>query len=284
MANLLICYPDRAGDATLSEGSWQASLPLDNLKSLPLGRVARSTNVSASSTKIKIALSTSRAISVLVLCAHNLSINAQYKLTASANSSLSPTVYDSGWLDVWPRIWTTEQLEWEDDRWWDGTISAEERESYVSNLVHAFASTLAQYWRLELSDTGNADGYVQAGRLFLATGWQPTVNYDYGNSFGWETTVQAEQSLGGQQYFSRQAHQRVFRLGLSWLISDEAHGRVWEIQRALGVDGELFVVPDMDDVVNLTRRAFLARLRALDPIVYPQYLYYQAAFEFIEVL
>jgi len=284
MANLLICYPDRAAEATLSGGSWEATLPLDNLKSLPLGLVARSTSAATSSTQLDVALDTSRAISALVLCAHNLSVSAQYKVTASSDSSMSPELYTSGWLDVWPQIWSTEQLEWEDDRWWDGTISAEEREAYVSNLIHAFQSTLARYWRLELSDTGNSDGYVQAGRLFVATGWQPTVNYDYGNAFGWETTVQTEMSLGGQQYFERRAHQRVFQLGLSWLTTDEAHARVWEIQRELGVDGEIFIVPDLDDTMHTIRRAFLARLRTLNPIEHPRFLYYQTALEFIEVL
>ena len=50
------------------------------------------------------------------------------------------------------------------------------------------------------------------------------------------------------------------------------------------MDQELFVVPDLDDAIHTIRRAFLARLRTLNPIEHPQYLYYQTALEFIEVL
>lgn len=284
MANLLICYPDRSKTATLSGGSWQATLPLDNLKTLPLATVARSTDATLASTQMIITLDTSRAISILVLCGHNLSINAQYRVTAAGDSGFTDVLYQSDWTMVWPVIWVTDVLEWEDDRWWDGTISAEERESYVANLIHSVPLTLARYWKLELDDQTNSAGYVQAGRMFISTGWQPQVNFDYGAAFGYEPTVQSEMSLGGQQYFNRQAHQRVFRLALSWLDRDEAHTRIWEIQRALGLDQELFIIPDLDDALHTLRRAFLARLRTLNLIEQPSYLYYQNALEFLEVL
>ncbi len=284
MANLLICYPDRSKTATLSGGSWQATLPLDNLKTLPLATVARSTNATLASTQMVITLDTSRAISILVLCGHNLSVNAQYRVTAASDSEFADVLYQSDWTVVWPILWSTDHLEWEDDRWWDGTVSAEERETYVANLIHPTPLTLARYWKLELDDQTNSAGYVQAGRMFISTGWQPQVNFDYGAAFGYESTVQSDMSLGGQQYFNRQAHQRVFRLALSWLDWDEAHTRIWEIQRALGLDQELFVIPDLDDALHTMRRAFLARQRTLNLIEQPSYLYYQNALEFLEVL
>jgi hypothetical protein len=259
-------------------------LPLTNLQALPLATVARSSNATLASTQMTITLDTSRAISVIVLCGHNLSVNAKYRVTAASDSGFSGVLYQSEWTAVWPILWSTETLEWEDDRWWDGTISAEERESYVANLIHLLPLTLARYWKLELDDTGNSAGFVQAGRLFIATGWQPHVNFNYGAGFGYESTVQSAMSLGGQEYFTRQAHQRVFRCALSWLDRDEAHTRIWEIQRSLGMDQELFIVPDSDDTLHTMRRAFLARLRTLNLIEQPNFLYYQNALEFLEVL
>lgn len=284
MANILFCYPDRANDAILSGGAWQPTLSLENLQTLPLAVVSRSVDCGLASTQFTVALNTSRMISVAVLCAHNLSISAKYRITAASDEGFTDIRYASGWQAVWPRIWSTDDLEWEDDRWWDGTINSEEREDYVSNLIHALPATLARYWKLEIDDQTNSAGYVQAGRLFIASGWQPRVNYDYGDAFGYETTVQSDMTLGGQQYFFRQAHQRVFRLALSWLDRDEAHTRIWEMQRALGIDQELFVIPDIDDTTHRIRRAFLARMRTLNPIEHPQFAYYHSALEFIEVL
>ena len=285
MGRLTLCHPDRCAGATLSGGSWLSTLPLNNLKTLPLGTVARSTNAAEASTEIRLDLGLSRAIGVLVLCAHTLSSVAQYRVQGSTVSDFTTAVHDSGWLDVWPALWTTEAMDWEDDRWWDGRITEEERAGYTANLIHLLpAEAYARYWRLLLRDTTNPAGYVQAGRLIIAQAWQPSVNHDWGAKLGYETDTQSETALGGARYFDVRPPRRHFTCQLSWLNDDEAYGRILEMMRALGISGELFVLTEPDDAVNILRRNFLATLRQLNAIEAPYLNAHSVALEFLEVL
>ena len=285
MGRLTLCYPDRCASATLSSGSWQTHLRLNNLKSAPLGIVARSTNATTGSTEVRADLTISRPVGVLVLCAHNLSSVAQYRVQGSNVSDFSVAEYESGMVDVWPSFWSTEALDWEDDRWWDGKITEEERAGYTANLVHLLdTETYARYWRLMMFDTTNPDGYVQAGRLIIAQAWQPAVNHDWGAKLGYETDTQSESALDGSRYFDVRPRRRFFSCQLSWLDSDEAYGRILEMMRALGTHQELFVLTDHDDVLNRMRRSFLATFRQLNAIEAPYLNAHSVALEFTEVL
>lgn len=280
MANLIIAYPDRVTDSTFAGGDWEASLPLSNLKSLPLGLVARSTDADKDHTKFTFDVPAYCSLRVLALCAHNLSFDAQYRIRADFYREMLDPIYDSGWLDVWHEDWKEETFV--DEGY---NLLPDERATYPSTLVHVLSSpVLRQFWEISFDDEDNEDGYVQIGRLYAAPGWELGVNYDMGSSFVWETATQVEMTLGGQQYFDRQAHQRVFRCGLSWLSELEADARLWELQRAMGIDQELVVVPEPGDPKRMVRRAFLARMRSLNPVEHPLALYYQTALEFIEVL
>lgn len=265
MGTLTLGFPDYANTAEYSGGDWEATLPLDNLTALPLGVVARSSSAAKADTKMDVALQDPISIGLMALCAHNLSTSATYRLTGSANAGMSPTLYDSGWLSA----------------------EVESQQDYAStnHLFHVLTSPVeAQYWRVELDDTSNTAGYIQAGRLILAPAWSPAITYDYGSEFGYESDVESETSLGGQRYFTRVAHRRVLRVGFSWLTSTEHYDGVLELQRIQGLDREFFVVPDPDDSTYRTRRSFLARLSALDLVSHPMFLYYRTALQFVEVL
>lgn len=284
MTNLMLGYPNRADEAALSGGSWQATLPLTNLQNRLQAIVARSTDATESSTQFTIDLGQPRTIDLLVLCGHNLSLEATLRVVASEVSSFSPLVYDSGFTVVWPALFSSESLEWEDDNWWSGQLTTEVRESYPSNAIRRFTQISARYWKVLIADTGNADGYVQIGRLMISAVWSPVVNYDYGASLGFETDTAVEKSLGGQEYFDRRTGRRVFRCQLSWLSEQEAYERAWEIQRTLGTDGEVFINIDPDNTLHESRLAYLGRLRQLTAIEHPYYSYHRMAVEVAELL
>lgn len=284
MANLILSYPNRADAATLTGGSWQATLPVTNLQNRLQAVVARSSDATTTNTQFKIDLGKSRVIDVLALCGHNFSLEAQVKITASDVSDYSVLTHDSDWFVVWPALFSTLALEWEDDNWWSGQIDEETRASYPANVIYRPVQVAARYWKVEIDDTANTDGYVQIGRLFLGSAWQPLVNYDYGWSLGFESDTTVEKALGGQEYFDRRTGRRVFRCQLSWLSEQEAYERAWEIQRQLGHDGEVFVMADPDNNLYENRLAFLARLRQLTPIENPYYAYHKQSFEIAELL
>ena len=288
MANLIIGYPNRIDSATLSGGSWEASLPLNNLKDRRLAKVARSVDALAASTKFDIDLTTDRAIKLICLVKNNLSLDATYRIYGSTVSNFATTVYDSGSSEVWQAIYNTTDLEWEDDNYWDGKPTAEYLADLSTtstlNLIHILNQPIAaRYWRVEITDTTNADGYVEIGRVFIASQWQVTNNILYGASLGYETNTQVETSLDDTEYFDIRRAYRNFQFELESYDYNEGHAKLLDMSRKVGINEEVFVVPDPDDTVNMTRRAFLGRLKTLNPITYPYFNTNRAAYEIKEI-
>lgn len=285
MDNIALGYPNRTDEATLSGGSWLASLPLANLKNRIMAKVARTIDTLLASTKFDIDLGQSRFIGALALVVHNLSVSGKVRLRGSSVADFSTTVYDSGWVNVWPSgMIPQDMLEWEDDNFWLGTLSAEARAGYQSPYIHLFARVSARYWRVEIDDTGNSVGYIHIGRLFIADVWTPATNMSYGLSLGYEDHSQIEESLGGTEYFDTRKKSRITKLSLDWMNSDEAYSRLLEMQRMLGTSGELLIVPDPADSVNQVRRSYLGRLQRLGPLEHPQYNTYRTTLEVKELI
>jgi hypothetical protein len=283
---MLLGYPNRADGCTLSSGSWEATLPLNNLKNRTLGKVARTTNDSLSSTKFDIDMTSAKLVNVLALVNHNLSLDAQFRIRGSTASDFSVNSYDSGWLEVWPSVYPVESLDWLDPRFWDGKYSEEEISGYTTALIHVLPSTkVLRYWRVEFDDTANAAGYVQVGRLFIGPTWEPEENAATGAaSIGWETKTDIQEALGGSEFFQRRAPFRVSRFTLDILSESEAFSNVFEIQRQAGVDQEVLWIHNSDDDIHQLRRRFLGRLRQLSAIEYPYGNLNKTAFEVKELL
>lgn len=284
MSNCMIGFPNHADSTTLSAGLWLAALPLNNLKSHIIGKVARSSTAALADTKFDIDLGSEKKIRISALVNHNFSLDAKYRLRASTVSNFATTVYDSGWFDVWPAVYPSASLDWEDANWWSGKYTDEQRAGYTATLVEAeSANVLARYWRWEIDDTTNAAGYVQIGRLFIGPAWQPTYNMNYGASAAWETKTEVQEALGGAEYFQRRTPYRVQNIVLDMTL-DEGLANAFEIQRRAGIDAEVLWIFDPDDTVHALRRRYLARLRKLSALEYPYFDRNKTAFELKELL
>ena len=287
MANISLGYPNRCDEATLSGGSWQATLPLANLQDRVIAHLARSADATLANTKFDIQLAQSRSIGALALVGHNLSVSAKVRLTGAdsqANLTASPG-YSSGWVDVWPSgVIPQSLLEWEDDNFWLGTLTAEQRASYNTPFVHVFTASNQLWWRVEVDDTSNSAGYIQIGRLFMSNLWTPGTNMSYGAAQCVDDRTVAEESQGGAEFFDSNAKYRRITLSLDWLTADEAYAGMLDLQRMLGISGELLVVPDSADSTNGFRRNMVGRLVKINPIDEHAYAAYRLNLEIKELL
>lgn len=268
LSNICFAYPNRVDEAVLSSSvAWQATLPLANLQDRVLSRVARSTGVGIAP-DIALDLQRARRIGAVALARHNLSVGARVRVRGDDAVDMTTPIYDSGWVDVWPAgMIPLELLEWEEDNFWLGTVSEETRAGYRAPFVHLFDAVYARYWRIDIRDPLNADGWVQIGRLVIADTWVPEVNFTRsGASLGFDDRSLVMETLGGTEYFDERAKFRTQRLALDWLSEAEALNAQLDMQRLLGVTRELLVVPNPADRVNLPRTAFLARVQRLSPI------------------
>lgn len=193
--------------------------------------------------------------------------------------------YDSGVLPVWPALYTTLELEWEDDNWWSGSIATEDRAGYTWTLIHIFNQNLyMKQYKIDLFDSANTDGYVEIGRLFMSPAYQPTKNIGYGESIGYEPNTKILASPSGIEYFDAQNNFRVARFSLNFIDTDEAMSNVFEMQRKQGDSEEILYIFDPDDVNHKLRRSFLGRMRGMSPIEQPYLSLHQSGFEIKELL
>lgn len=270
MANLLLGFPNRVDQATLSGGSWAAGLPLANLQTRLLSRVARSNNLATASTTIVIDFGQPQRLRILALIAHNISLQGKVRFEASTVADFSSHAYDLT-TDVWGGLltatWDLNALEWENNNFWLGTYSSEDIEGFTSISTHIMdASVAARYWRITIMDPLNTDGFVQLGRLFLGPAIQPRLNYSWGASLGYETLTEIKTAIGGAEFFDVREPTRVFRFSLEFMQDEEAFGKMLELTRRAGVHGEIFVVPDPADVFQGLRRNFMGRNRQISAL------------------
>src|SRR3990167_6536529 len=260
-ANAIIGYGNRTDASTLSGGSSVPTLPLTNLQDRNIGIVWRTTDAALASTQFDVDISVDKLIRVISLVGNNLSLSSLYRIRGATDAAFTDVQSNSGWLDVWPTVYNTLQLEWESLQWWDGRYLAEDIEGYTWSLIHILgATTSLRYWRLEIDDTTNSSGYVQAGRLFMGPAWQPDINITLGFGLGWETDTEVQKALSGAEYFNRLTPFRVVRFSTEMMDTDEAMGNAFDIQRRVGVDGEVVFVLDPDDTLHVHRRQFFGRL------------------------
>lgn len=280
----MLGFPNRIDASTISGGSWLAALPLANLKTRTFGEVARSTNLLLASTKFDIDLGSQRNIRALDFRNHNLSLQALYRIRGSDDPTFATSAVDSGWQSVWPTVYPFGSLDWEEDNWFTGTYTEEQRAGYMPSFTHILdANTLSRYWRVEFDDQANSAGYVQLGRVFIGPVWQPTRNMSFGNSLAVETDTAVQAAYSGSEFFDVKTPFRVVRFSLDWMDEDEALGTGFELLRRAGIDQEVLWIHDPSDTVHAIRRRFLGRFRQLSPIENPYVNVGKLAFEIKEL-
>ncbi len=269
MANCLFAYPDRALAATLTGGSWSATLTLANLKDRLVTKVARSTNALATSTTFDANLGAARDLRLLALLGSNLSQAATVRWRLYSDSGYTQLVHDTGALPVsWSALEAEALSDWRPDLW------------------HVLPSTKnGRYLRVSIVDTANPAGYIEIGRALAMPAWSPAVNLAWGNPIHYDHSATViERSLGGPRYAGRRRPLRLQRIELPHLTSGEAHQAILEMQRTLGRDGELFFVHDPAATDFYQRqRSFLATMDEPNPLDNPYIANYSSSLALLEV-
>lgn len=271
MANTLLAFDNQADTAVLSGGSWVPSLPLTNLQNEVQGRVARSTDASESSTWFDVDMQRLRMVRAIAIPAHNLSLQSAFRIRGGSDPDFTTNAFDSGETDVWPTIYPFGTVPFGADNWWGGKPTERDRRGLNPTLVYLLPqSTNVRLIRVEFFDEGNADGYVQAGRLFIADGWQPSINVTVGNlGHSWEDPSLITPAISGTEYKDRRAKRRVARFAFEFLTEAEAM-QAFDIMRVCGTTEEVLYIHDPDDTTHSLRRRWLGRLRQLSAVDYPR--------------
>lgn len=284
MSNTIIGYQNRIDAATFAAyGSWSTSLPLTNIKTRQLSKKARSTNAANSSTKLRFSTDIDRIVSTLGIIAHNLSVDSTWRYRVYSDSGYATLVYDSGTLNVWPSS-PYGTYEWEDEHFWDLLPTEEEISYYTKNIIYVVPEIVAaKYYQIEFFDSANTDGYIELGRIFVGQTYQPVLNMNLGASIGYESPTIVDTAMSGAEFFDRRESFRVAQFTLDHLTYAESILNN-DIMKISGTDLEVLYIWDSADALNLQRRSFLGRLKALSPISQPYNTRYQTTYEIKELL
>lgn len=287
MANCLFAFNNRADTSAYSGGYWLANLPLTNLANPIQGVPARSVDLALTSTKFLVDIGADKIARLAALVDHNLSLTAEVRIRASDSDPTMATgvLFDSGWSEVWPSVYDSADVEWENPNFWSGQYTDEERQGYTWNFVRfGPAGFIARYWLIEIDDPDNSAGFVQVGRLFIGDAWQPSINMSYGAGIAWEDPSTVDEAMSGTEFFGERRVYRVARFTISGLGQDEAYGRAFDLQRRVGVTKEVMFIYDPDDTLHAVRRQYRGRLRQLSQIENPTLDVHSIAWEVKELL
>lgn len=290
MGEMLIAYGNVADLAVLSGGAPVSTMPLENLQDPQLGVKWRSLSLAPS---IKATFGTTQIIRVVSLAHHNIKVDGRIRIRASDDPDFpvqavgavgSPmglslmftysdggvTVHDTGWIDVWPAVYNTDDLEWEADNWWSGKFLQEDIDAYNTFSIILPENARVTHWLIEIEDAGNTDGFIEAGRLFMAPTWQPVYNANYGATLGWETNTEVQQALSGAEFFDIRSPYRVAQFRFDYMTESEGLSGPFEMMRKCGIHGEVLFMWDPEDTIHAPRRQFLGRFRVLNPLEFPE--------------
>lgn len=268
----ILSFPDRTMLATLSGGSWQAAYPLGNLQNPQFAVKARSTNASTGSTVVLADLgATPRAIQCIAILSHNLSFAAQVRVRGFSDSGYTAMAAgaDSGALYAYPQA-----------------ITAEQALDYPDHYIFAFAAPkTARYWKIEITDTANANGWVEFGRLWLGEGTlAPAVSISYGAALGYENRDVISESIGGAVWGDNRTPRRVAAISFDQLQGAEKR-QALIMQKTLGKTGELLYVMDSAGAaIDTILESFPATIRTADKMKYPFFNINELPLELVEIL
>jgi len=261
MGNLAIGYFNRVrSGVTITGGSWRAALPASNVASPERAAVARSTTAATADTKLNIDLGAAYTLRVIAFDAHNLSNAGQWLVKLGTSSGASDLYL--GTLTNWLQATSVESTITEH--------GASKGRDFMAALVLS-ADISARYLTIEVSDSGNAAGYVEIGYVFAGPALIPAINAEYGAwSDGHTDLSTSSRARSGALWTDPVARYKSAQVSLGALTTAEA-AIVHEQQRVLGTVGRVLFVPDIADADVTQRFGFIGRMSQLSALDHPQY-------------
>lgn len=280
--NMIISSTNYSDSGTLTVDDEVATLPAINLQDQQIVKIWRNTQTSA---QIDVDFGQQRIIDFMALIRHNISQTGTIRWRLSAVSDFSTTVYDSGTIDAWPIVEEFGTLPWGVFQW-GGRLNPEVAAEYTISSFDVLTSAVqARYLRIDISDSLNADGYLQAGRLIAGPSYRPSVNYANGVQFEFVDESRITKSRGGQTFVDEVERYRVMRFELINLPENEMFGNVFNsIDRLRGVSKDILVIPQPAKSSTWITQNIYGRIRQTQPITNSALTYYGRMIEVEELI
>lgn len=257
-----LCDQNLAVVGTLSGGSWSGALPLTNLQDDKqyLAAPARClTPGTLSSSQFELALPKARVIDLVAVLFHTMSQAALYRVTLAADGgSLASPAYTSDWLPVAQRLFPSAVMPWEHPGWWLGVAEPVDLDLYPRHLWIALPGDIVvSAIRIEFDDRDNAAGYFDIGGLWVAAGWSPQFNFDWGSDLSLDARDQVDEGPSGRLFGEERRPRRRLQVTWSQLTEIETF-RLFDAGARMRTTRSVLFVPDIEYQPGLVREAWPA--------------------------
>lgn len=287
MAKAIFSDRNYIPDATLAGGSYEATLPVTNAQVRPFSKLARTTDATTGSTYFTVDLGSSKNTGILSILKHNITdVESTVRFRASDTAgATTDLVYDSGSNLVLPRVYDWVTHDFYEPNWFYGEPYPEDLALFTKQFIHIPSESVrARYWRIDIDDTSNSDGYVQFGYFYQAPIYRPTVDIQLGSGLTLIDNTNIQRSLSGVEYFDNRDKTRVISIGVKGLLKDEMLSSIFNLVTRQGKGGLVYIIPDSADTLNLYKEAFLGRFVDIPTFNNFTFNYYETAIQIKEVL
>ena len=214
-----------------------ASLPASNIQLSQHTKVVRTSNTSDMVLLINWGGESER-ISGVGMMRHNLSATATWRVQLyDGQNQTGSVVYDSTAVTAIPTNNVGDE-NWGSNPTTTSVFQYWENSDKFSEIF--FTQVTALSAKITLSDAGNVDGYLQAGRLFMGVAATPSINVGLGASSGWQEATKQFRTEGGTLRSDSKPRYRAFSLTMNDLTHGERSG-FSEMVRHVGMRKDWFV-------------------------------------------
>ncbi len=211
------------------------TLPLDNLKSRVRGRITRIPSGAAFEVKATFGGDSVRIANAALLWT-NLDIDATWRLQGYSDAAWSSQVIDSGTLACIDAT-ALGDLDFGIDPLGANIFDP----FYGQNFALMwFANTVVASWKITITNTTNAAGYIDASRLIVGPYFELASNPVYGLGLQWADTTQIWETDGGGPFSDAGNMYRVMTFDLQGI--PETDRKKWmDIVRYVGMRRDILV-------------------------------------------
>lgn len=244
--NVRFIMENAVDDATITDGNANilAALPQDNLKKSQRTKVVRTSNTSDLILNFNWG-GAGKNLSGVGLMRHNLESTSTWRIQIyDGQNQTGSVLYDSGTIDAIP-IKSLGDLDWGVDPLGASVFDGWDESNAFSTIWFTQVTGLSM--KITVSDATNADGYLQASRLFAGVAATPNINVDYGLSLAWQEETQQFRSEGGSLRSDSKPQFRLMNLTMGNLMPGE-RSAFFESSREVGLRQDFLVsiFPELD--------------------------------------
>ena len=288
MANMKLLFPNLCDLAAVSDGAWRdGDLGLEALHDTAIGHVARSMNAAPSSTVMQWVLDRPHDFGAIAILGHNMTTAATVVATIAFDETFTQIAFSNADqpADAFPAVNRTRDLPWTHPNWFSGRPTQDEigRTITAATIVLPKAAN-GKVLRIQIFDPANPDGYVEVGRIMFGPVVEFGQNYAYGAALSVQDESRRTQSLGGSRFFDKRGKRRRMTFGFDTLDEEQAFAKLFDLTADAGMTEEVFVMPDVDDRLNMQRRSFRGHLTEPSQLEQVVFRRMNAAFQVEELI